>query len=159
MDTSTPKVSIIIPMYNSEEYIKEAVDSCLSQTYENIEIIVIDDGSTDNSKEEILDHIETNRVRYFYQSNKGRSAARNYGLDISEGAYINFLDSDDLLHSSKLEIHMNYMNNNENCFASYSSVGYFNNITKQQTTILGFSYKGKYISDDLVMGNFLPITV
>jgi len=144
-------------MYNSEQYIRDAIDSCLSQTYGNIEIIVIDDGSTDNSKEEILDYVKVNRIRYFYQSNKGRSAARNHGLDVAEGEYINFLDSDDLLHQSKIEKHMNYMNSNENYFASYSAVEYFDNVTKKQINVLGFAYKRKYISDDLMTGNFLPI--
>jgi glycosyltransferase involved in cell wall biosynthesis len=88
-----PLVSIIIPCYNGEQFIREAIDSALAQTYPHTEIIVIDDGSVDCSKEIILRY----PVRYFYSHRKGVSAARNRGIQESLGEYIIFLDADDRL--------------------------------------------------------------
>lgn len=86
------KVSIIIPTYNCEEFIAEAIDSVLEQTYMNKEIIVIDDGSSDNTKE-VLKKYE-GQIIYLYQSNHGVAVARNKGITQSSGKYISFLDSD-----------------------------------------------------------------
>lgn len=152
-----PRVSIIIPLYNSERYIRTAIDSCLNQSYCNIEIIVVDDGSTDRSKVNIADYIEQKKIRYYYQENKERSAARNYGLEKATGEYINFLDSDDFLHRSKIEKHINYMERNKFCFASYSAAEYFDDSTNKTLSFLGRDYNSEYIVDDLVSGNFIPI--
>lgn len=88
------KFSIIIPTYNRANMIGKAIDSILAQTYTNWELIIVDDGSTDNTKD-VVQAYNDNRINYFYQENKGRSAARNYGIDMSEGDYISFLDDDD----------------------------------------------------------------
>lgn len=90
------KISVIIPVYNSEKYIERCLKSVVNQSYKDLEIILIDDGSTDNSslickKWEKLD----NRVKYFRKENGGPSTARNYGLKHVSGDYIHFLDSDD----------------------------------------------------------------
>lgn len=92
----TPKISIIIPVYNSEEYIPQCLDSLLSQTYENLEIICINDGSKDNSLK-VLEHYKTvdDRITVLTQENKGQSVARNRGVEISTGDWITFVDSDD----------------------------------------------------------------
>ena len=152
-----PKVSIIIPLYNSEKYIKDAIDSCINQTYKNLEIIVVDDGSTDDSKDVIEDYIKNNKIRYFYQSNKERSAARNVGLDIATGDYINFLDSDDLLKNTKIEKQVQFLERNKKYFATYSAVDYFDNATGRHISTSGFDYKSESIVDELVLGNFIPI--
>lgn len=89
-----PIVSIIIPCFNSESYISECIESVIEQDYGNIEIIVVDDGSTDNSAEVISKYKE---VSFYKQENSGACAARNYGLSKSNGKYIKFLDSDDFL--------------------------------------------------------------
>lgn len=93
-----PLVSVIVPCYNSEQYIAKCIDSVLMQDYPNIEIIVVDDGSSDKSLE-ILKKIELNerKVKVFAQSNSGACVARNKGLELSSGQYIKFLDSDDNL--------------------------------------------------------------
>ncbi len=89
-------VSVIIPIYNTEKYIKRAVDSVLRQTYQNFEVLLINDGSSDGSSCicENLSNLDK-RIRYFYQKNQGVSAARNLGLKNAKGDYILFLDSDD----------------------------------------------------------------
>jgi len=90
-------VSVIIPAYNSAKFIRETIESVLQQIYTSLEIIVVDDGSTDNQKEIIkVLADQDSRVKYFYQENKGVSAARNFGYEQSSGEYIAFLDADDV---------------------------------------------------------------
>lgn len=96
------KISVIIPVYNSEKYICRCIESILNQTYKNIEIICIDDGSNDNSKELILNFVnKTDNVFYFYEKNQGPSYARNNGIKHASGEYITFIDSDDSLTDEK----------------------------------------------------------
>ena len=99
---NSPLVSVIIPLYNADRYISEALQSVINQTYPEIEILVINDGSTDNSLE-ITRKFESDKVKVYSQSNKGASAARNYGLKEAKGKYIQFLDADDYLSSNKIE--------------------------------------------------------
>lgn len=99
------KVSIIIPSYNGGKFIGKAIRSALVQTHENIEVIVVDDGSTDGTKD-IVSHYPG--VIYHFQENSGVSIARNTGAWISTGDYLLFLDADDWLFSAAAEIHLNY---------------------------------------------------
>jgi glycosyltransferase involved in cell wall biosynthesis len=95
-------VSIIIPVYNAEKYIAACIDSVLAQTWQNIEVIVVDDGSTDNSLK-IIEQYVSKGVKILLQKNSGASTARNKGLDESTGDFIQFLDADDLLSPDKIE--------------------------------------------------------
>ena len=102
-----PLVSIIIPTYNRRDLLSEAVASCLSQTWGNLEILVVDDGSTDGtdafvSREARGSWADRASVRYYKQANKGASSARNIGLGLATGEYVQFLDSDDVLHPTKI---------------------------------------------------------
>ena len=99
-----PKVSVIIPVYNSEKYISECLDSVLNQTFKDIEIICIDDGSTDKSFD-ILNryNIKEKRITLLTQKNLGQSVARNKALEIAKGEYIYFLDSDDYIEPNLIE--------------------------------------------------------
>jgi glycosyltransferase involved in cell wall biosynthesis len=97
-----PTVSVIIPVYNSEKYLKKCLDSIVNQTLKNIEIIIINDGSNDNS-EDIVKSYKDTRIKYIAQENKGVSAARNLGMDIATGKYISFIDSDDWVDLDFLE--------------------------------------------------------
>lgn len=93
-----PKISIIVPIYNSEKYLSRCIDSILSQTYKNIEIILVEDGSPDNCGLICDDYSrKDSRVKVIHQKNKGVSAARNIGLDYATGDYIGFVDSDDYI--------------------------------------------------------------
>jgi glycosyltransferase involved in cell wall biosynthesis len=97
-----PVVSVIIPTYNRAHYISEAIQSVLGQSYQEFEIIVIDDGSTDNTRE-VMDSLKDPRLKYFFQENQGVCVARNNGINVSNGEYIYFLDSDDILLENALE--------------------------------------------------------
>jgi len=96
-----PKISVIIPTYNRDRFIKEAIDSVLIQDFQDYEIIVIDDGSTDNTKE-IVKSLKNKKIRYFFQKNQGRSKARNRAIKLARGQYLAFLDSDDVFLPGKL---------------------------------------------------------
>lgn len=100
---SEKKVSIIIPAHNAEEYILRAVSSAINQTYKNVEVIVVNDGSTDKT-EEIVKSVSDERVRIFNVENSGVSRARNVGLDEATGEYITFMDSDDALTNDAVEL-------------------------------------------------------
>lgn len=98
------KVSVIIPMYNTEPYIRQCIWSVMSQTFRDLEILVIDDGSTDRSLELCKKCSEADdRIRILSQRNQGVSAARNYGLEEAAGEYVFFLDSDDAIHPLLIE--------------------------------------------------------
>jgi glycosyltransferase involved in cell wall biosynthesis len=97
-----PLVSVIIPTYNRAHYVTETIQSVLDQSYQDFEIIVVDDGSTDNTREVIASFKEP-RLKYLFQENQGVCAARNNGINASEGEYIKFLDSDDVLLKNALE--------------------------------------------------------
>ncbi|TDG35294.1 glycosyltransferase family 2 protein [Pedobacter changchengzhani] len=96
-----PLISVIIPLYNSEKHIAETLNSIYNQTYTNIEVIVIDDGSTDNSYE-VANKLKKENTIIVRQNNKGASAARNAGSKIAKGKYIQFLDADDLISDDKI---------------------------------------------------------
>lgn len=91
-----PEISVIIPCYNAAEYINEAVDSLLSQMCEGDELIVVDDGSTDDSKDRLAGYIREGRLQYIFQENSGVSAARNRGAEIACKDYLYFMDADDV---------------------------------------------------------------
>ena len=99
----TPLVSVIIPVYNTEEYVYNTIESIRNQTLKNIEIIIINDGSTDNSLE-IINGCSKNdeRIKVYSQKNAGQSAARNVGIKIAKGKYLYFMDSDDFLEKDAL---------------------------------------------------------
>jgi len=100
-----PKVSILIPSYNSVNFLPISIGSALSQTYQDFEIIVIDDGSTDNTKEVVRSFIDRypSKIHYFWQENKGLAVARNTGITHSQGEYLALLDSDDKWLPCRLE--------------------------------------------------------
>lgn len=106
-----PKVSVVIPTYNRAKYICETIDSVLNQTFQDFEIIIVNDGSSDNTESLVLEYIRKypNRMKYVYQQNKGEAAARNTGIMKSDGEYIAFLDSDDIWLEQKLEKQIDYV--------------------------------------------------
>ena len=118
-----PLISVIIPTYNRENVISISLQSALSQTYKNIEVIIVDDCSTDCTKT-VVDCIDDPRIRYIHHSaNKGGAAARNTGIRAAKGEYIAFLDSDDAWLPNKLEVQLNcILNSDSENIVCYSQV-------------------------------------
>lgn len=117
------KVSVIIPVYNKEKHIEKCLDSVLNQTYNNLEIIIIDDASTDSSSS-IVENIEDKRIKIIsLPENKGVSTARNKGIEFSTGDYICFLDADDFWVLNKIERQVKFIESNNYSFI-YSGYDY-----------------------------------
>ncbi len=140
--------SIIIPVYNSEKYILDCVVSVQNQTYSNLDIILVDDGSTDSSRSIIEKLIlNDNRMRYFYKSNGGVSSARNYGLNKARGEYISFIDSDDFISENYVESIMELIDNNIDMIA----LGHlrYNEISKTSVVVKHNFTNKTYTSNEL----------
>jgi len=131
-----PKVSFIIPVYNGELYISEAIDSCLNQTEKNVEVIVVDDGSTDTTPKLLEWHIKKDtRVKiYTLPENKGRSYARNIGLENSTAPYLLMLDSDDVSSEDRVKTCLKYWHKNPQTHIIYGDYGFIDEITTPSET-------------------------
>jgi glycosyltransferase involved in cell wall biosynthesis len=136
-----PLVSIIIPLYNSENHIAETINSAIQQTWLNKEIIIIDDGSTDNSLA-IIRHFESDYVKIYTQKNQGASAARNHGLQLARGRYIQFLDADDLLSPNKIEAQLELLANYPGYIGLCGTIHF-----KDSTDPLSYSLKREWFSE------------
>lgn len=117
-----PLVSVVIPTFNRKEMVVRAIESVLQQSYPNFELIVIDDGSTDGTEEIVNNYFSDKRFNYYYQQNKGQSAARNFGIDKSRGELIALLDSDNFWVTDKLEKQIEFYNNNRNYDIMFSEI-------------------------------------
>lgn len=140
-----PLISIIVPVYNTENYLKRCLESIISQTYQNLEIIIINDGSTDNSQEIIEEFARKDqRIRTIIKENGGLSSARNAGLDLATGEFISFVDSDDYLNVELYSKVMKVFKNDINivCFP-------FTKIDKKgKFKLKNLELQGKYTSFD-----------
>lgn len=126
-----PEITVVIPTYNRASIVSRAVESVLAQTHDDHEIILVDDGSTDDTKGRLARY--GSRIRYIYQENRGPSSARNAGLVNAQGRYIAFCDSDDRFLPSKLEKQIAYVRNNPDChflYTWYYNVNEHGEITK-----------------------------
>ncbi len=120
-----PLVSVIIPVYNVEKYLNECVESVINQTYKNLEILLIDDGSTDNSGEICDEYKEKDsRINVIHKKNDGLSNARNDGINNSNGEYLYFLDSDDYLEHNAIYILLNIIIKNNSDFVFFDGVSF-----------------------------------
>jgi len=113
----TPKVSIIIPVYNGSKYLSESIDSAITQTYKNIEVIVVNDGSTDHNKTEQVALSFGSKIGYFQKENGGVASALNYGIQRMTGEYFSWLSHDDVYFPYKIERQIEYLRkqNNKQC--------------------------------------------
>ena len=105
---SNPKVSVIVPIYNVEKYLRECLDSIQNQTYTDFECIMINDGSVDKSREIAESYLNDKRFILVNQNNSGQSVARNKGIKMSRGEFLCFVDSDDIINIKLLEILLAY---------------------------------------------------
>lgn len=120
MKKDNPLVSIIIPVYNGEDYVKEAIDSALNQTYKNIEVIVVNDGSKDNTEKICLKYKD--RIKYYSKANGGVSTALNLAISKSNGEYISWLSHDDLYYPNKIEEQIKFANDNTIVMSDYDLI-------------------------------------
>lgn len=135
------KFSIIIPVYNTEKYVERCIESVLKQTYNNFEIIIINDGSQDNSEKILTKYNNNLKIKIIKQSNHGLSYSRNIGVTKSTGDYILFLDSDDLIEPNLLKILKENITNEE--MIKFSYCDYKNNVKYNNETIEFKNLAGK----------------
>lgn len=131
-----------MPAYNAERYISESIDSVLKQTFQYWELIVIDDGSSDRTKEIVLNYTKSdNRIKYIFQENKKQGSARNLGISVSSGKYLAFLDSDDIWLEYKLDNQILEIEKHSTDLV-FSDAYYFKNGVSEAKKNLMNSYKG-----------------
>ena len=152
---SNHKVSVIIPTFNRAELIGDSIRSALAQTYANLEVVVVDDGSDDDTEQVIATIIDP-RLRYVRQPNRGRSNARNHALSLATGYYVSFLDSDDLYLPEKIERQVEYLQSHPWTGMVYTSaqcIDQQGNLLehKYQATVSGLIY--------CEIAFFLPVTI
>lgn len=147
-----PVVSVIIPTYNSARYLAEAVDSVLAQTFTDLEVLVIDDGSTDETTSVISGY--RTPVRYIRQENGGVSVARNRGIQESRGRFVAFLDADDTWYPSKLEHQLKALQGQSECRLCYSA---FTVVDSSLRTLFvnRSNRRGSALEDLLLRGNIV----
>ncbi|MGI2109501.1 glycosyltransferase family 2 protein [Shewanella frigidimarina] len=159
-----PKVSVIIPCYNHDKYIKKAILSVLNQSYSNIELIVIDDGSKDNSVK-IIEGINTlynNKFIFIKQSNIGLSSTLNKALHIASGKYFTTCASDDLLHESKIEKQITFFKSNPSYKICFSKAGIINEngdyCVKETKSLSTFNTNNDMFNDILTFKYHPPVS-
>ena len=144
--------SIVIPTYNRAKILEETLMSVLDQTYPHYEVLVVDDGSTDNTREAV-ENLQNEKIRYFYKANEERSIARNYGADKAIGDYIIFLDSDDKMSETHLISVYDFLKTKDFIprfiFAGYQI------LHPDRTLLYSYGVDGFFNSRKLVYGNFL----
>ncbi|MEO9513942.1 MAG: glycosyltransferase family 2 protein [Flavobacteriaceae bacterium] len=149
MDNQTPLVSIVTPAYNSEKFILETISSIQNQTYQNWELLITDDASSDNTVN-IIKKIASKdkRIKCFVNTtNEGAAVSRNNGLEMAQGRFIAFLDSDDLWYPEKLEKQLAFMIKNKTpiCFTSYDLINEESKaLNKVIKTVPSIDYKGHF---------------
>lgn len=162
LSMSDPLVSIIMPVYNGEQYLSKAIESVLSQTYQNFELIIVNDGSTDISKAVIHSYLKDSRIRYLEQLNAGVATARNTGLAISQGEFIALLDQDDIWLPHKLLLQVQFMTNNPEVGLVHTAIQCINGsggLMSCENMIWVGEYDG-WCTTKLLIGNGIaPLTV
>ncbi len=136
-------ISIVIPVYNAEKYLKQCLNSIKNQTYKNFEVILVNDGSIDHSESICMDFVKVDtRFKYFTKVNGGASSARNLGLDNAQGKYITFIDADDWVDENHLEVLINNIKENNSDMA-VSSIKKFDNVSRFKFRV--YSNQEKYL--------------
>lgn len=152
---SKPLVSVVITAYNYAAYLPTAVESVLSQTYKNIEVIIVNDGSTDNTDEVVRPHLSHKNIKYIKQVNAGQAVAKNCGIKNASGGYIAFLDADDYWRSDKLEKQLNVFANDSAIGVVYSGLKFISPDGEiDNSIILPQMYSG-YVLQELFIDNFI----
>ena len=153
----TPTVSVIIPAYNQAQFVSEAIDSVLAQSFKDFEIVVVNDGSTDNTEDVLKKY--SGKITYIYQENKGPAAAKNKGIVASRGKYVATLDSDDIWLSQKLEMQTKHLDSNGKVGLVYTDaymVDSDGTRTHNVTSFAQYAPFSGYVLDKLILNNFIP---
>lgn len=150
-------ISIIIPTYNSAHMVCDTINSVLSSKEEDYEIIVVNDGSTDNTETVIASYLSDKRIKYIEQENKGLSGARNTGVLNAKGEYLVFLDADDIILPDKLTIQKNYLEENPDYDIAYSNSEWFIEDDFENTRKVNFPVYTEHIINHLIFGNFIHV--
>jgi len=150
MATDQPFFSIVIPTYNRAGIIVKSIQTVLSQTFSNIEVLVVDDGSTDNTRE-VVGALTDPRIKYHWKENAERGAARNYGALIARGRFVNFLDSDDLLYPHHLQTAFDFIATNPACDVFH--LGF--DIKDELGRLVRNTTPIRSINDEILSGNVL----
>ena len=155
-----PLVSVIIPTYQTKDFVGEAIDSVLAQTYPNIEILVVDDGSVDGT-EEFCKAKYGSRITYIYQENRGLAGSRNTGMRNAHGEFFALLDADDMFLPNKVERQVDYLLTHPECDVSYCGLYHFYDGAPERLFTLNLTYySGADIFPNLLKRNFInPLTV
>lgn len=153
-----PKVSVVIPSFNRGKYIAATLNSILKQSFSDFEVIFIDDGSTDSTKE-ILNYYcqQDYRIKYFWQPNSERAVARSYGMGLALGDYIALVDSDDIWYPHKLEQQVHILETNPDVILCYASVNRISMAGRRVASAIRQKQgKSGFVFFDLLMRNFIP---
>lgn len=144
-----PQIAIIVPCYNQGKFLQEALDSVLSQSLQDWELVIVDDGSSDNSATVAKSYVaKDSRIRYVYQENAGPSAARNKGVRLTSAPLIFFLDGDNLIHRELLSRGVMYIKSHNDCTLYYSRAQYFG--TRDGEFVLNYtSYRDLLVSNSI----------
>lgn len=152
-----PKVSVVIPVYNVEKYLDRCIDSVVNQTYRNIEIILVDDGSPDGCPKKCDEWSEKDsRIKVIHKENQGLGMARNTGIDNATGEYIFFFDSDDFVETTLVEKCLFAIRTTASDAAVFGRYDYFEDGTKKEKAISAekLIYKGDCVKNELLAGMF-----
>ena len=155
-----PKLSVNIPCFNSGRFIRQTVESVINQTFQDLEIVIVDDGSHDNTKQ-IISSFKDARIRYFYKDNEGLAFTRNKAIDLSDGEYIALLDHDDLWEPEKIEKQLEVFKKNNNLGLVFSDSYILENNHKKKFTYFDrIKPKKGFIFEDLLFAssNFIPLS-
>ncbi|WP_199453853.1 glycosyltransferase family 2 protein [Marinobacter sp. bablab_jr008] len=150
-----PLVSVVIATYNMGQYLPLAIDSVLNQTWTNLEVVVVDDGSEDDTREQMKKYGGDPRVRYIPTENKGQPQAKNRGLQEAKGDFIAFCDADDLWQPHKLEVQIPCFDN-EDVGVVYSEVSYIDQHGEPVDKETPYERYSGVVTDKLVIKNFVP---
>ncbi len=154
-----PKVSVIIPTYNSANYLPEAIESVLAQTYKDFEIIVIDDGSTDNTKDVVAPYLD--RIIFSEVPNGGPARARNRAIRESSSEYVAFLDADDIWYPDKLERQLTVFSENQHYSLVHSDASYTRTYSSQEGRTwfsIKKCVKAGWVFSELLSENFIILS-
>lgn len=147
-------VSVVIPSFNMADYLPFAIQSVLDQSYDNYEVVIVDDGSTDNTKEVVEKFLVNEKVNYFYQENCGLACARNAGIKVSNGEFIALCDADDVWSTDKLEKQMPGFAGSENIGVVYTNAAPMSVAGEKGEPFIAKRYSGK-ITGKLLINNFV----